>query len=51
MTIAKPVWIQTRMSIRKKLFQNGTVIQACGSPPRATTMALTMPICSTPGPR
>ena len=29
-TMAKPVWIQIRITIRKKLFQKGTVIQACG---------------------
>ncbi len=28
--MAKPVWIQIRITIRKKLFQNGTAIQACG---------------------
>ena len=44
-TMAKPVWIQTRMIIRKKLFQNGAAIQACGSPPIATQMAFKRPIC------
>jgi hypothetical protein len=39
MTMAKPVWIQIRITIRKKLFQNGIVIQACGSAPNQSTMA------------
>ena len=28
--MAKPVWIQIRITIRKKLFQNGSDIQTCG---------------------
>ena len=31
-TMAKPVWIQISTTIRKKLFQNGSVSQFCGSP-------------------
>ena len=36
MTMANPVWIQIRMNIRKKLFQNGKVIQVmrARSPPQ-----------------
>ena len=45
MTMAKPVWIQIRITIRKKLFQNGMEIHTCGSPPNQLTMALRMPIC------
>jgi hypothetical protein len=44
MTMAKPVWIQIRMIIRKKLFQNGIEIQTCGAPPNPCTMALNRPI-------
>ena len=51
MTMAKPVWIQIRMTIRKKLFQNGMVIQASGEPPNQTTSAFRMPICSLPSAR
>jgi len=43
-TIAKPVWIQTRITIRKKLFQKGRVIHASGEPPKACTMAFKRPI-------
>ena len=43
--MAKPVWIQIRMTIRKKLFQNGSDIQTCGWPPKRCTMALSRPIC------
>ena len=50
-TMAKPVWIQIRMTIRKKLFQNGSDIQTCGSPPKNCTMELRMPIWVWPSPR
>ena len=46
--MAKPVWIQIRITIRKKLFQKGSVIQACGWPPKRWTMALSRPICVWP---
>ena len=49
--MAKPVWIQIRMTIRKKLFQNGSDIQTCGWPPKCWMMALRMPICVWPSPR
>ena len=50
-TMAKPVWIQIRMTIRKKLFQNGREIHTCGSPPSPVTMAFRRPICVWPSPR
>ena len=43
--MAKPVWIQTRMIIRRMEFQNGMVIQACGGRPKKVTSALSTPIC------
>ena len=49
--MAKPVWIQIRMIIRKKLFQNGSEIQTCGCPPRPWMRALRMPIWVWPSPR
>ena len=49
-TMAKPVWIQMRIAIRKKLFQKGSEIQTCGSPPNQVTMAFKRPIC-VPAPR
>ena len=49
--MAKPVWIQIRMTIRKKLFQKGSDIQTCGLPPKTWTMALSRPICTWPSPR
>ena len=36
--MAKPVWIQIRMTIRKKLFQKGMVSQVCGSPKGSVTV-------------
>jgi len=51
MTVAKPVWIQIRMTIRNNEFQNGSAIQTWGLPPRAWTTALRMPIWSWPSPR
>ncbi|MNJ81576.1 hypothetical protein D3C77_804530 [compost metagenome] len=46
MTMAKPVWIQTRMAIRKKLFQKGMEIHTSGLPPKNSTTALRRPICT-----
>ena len=46
MTMAKPVWIQIRMTISRTEFQNGTVIHACGGKPSPVTIALSTPICS-----
>ena len=37
--------IQIMTKIRKKLFQGRNSSQPCGSPPRATTMAFSRPIC------
>ena len=51
MTMANPVWIQMRITMRKKLFQKGMEIHTCGAPPNQATMALRMPICSWPSPR
>ena len=44
-TMAKPVWIQIRMNIRKKLFQNGICSGSTGSAPnRKLRRALSRPI-------
>jgi len=51
MTMAKPVWIQIRMIIRKKLFQKGVEIHTCGLPPKYCTAALRMPIWVWPSAR
>jgi len=51
MTMAKPVWIQMRITIRKKLFQKGMEIQTSGLPPKNSTTALRRPICTWPSAR
>jgi hypothetical protein len=44
-TIAKPVWSQMRITMRKRLF-HGCESHQLGSEPNATRAALRMPICS-----
>ncbi len=47
MTIAKPVWIQIRMTIRKKLFQKGTDDPHLRRRRRSSwTIAFSRPICT-----
>ena len=47
-TMAKPVWIQTRITMRKKLFQNGSCSGSSGSSPMLSRIALMMPISGSP---
>ena len=49
MTMQKPVQIQTPTAMSAKLLIHGrSTSQPTGSPPSATTMALSRPICGSP---
>ena len=45
-TIANPVWIQIMTTIRRMVLIGSACIHCTGSPPAATTRALSSPICS-----
>lgn len=49
--MAKPVWIQIRMIIKKKLFQKGMEIHTSGVPPKVWTIAFSRPIWTSLPPR